>query len=267
MSNNLGYSINDLLANISIDLDDEELGIAIIALDTLLGEWQTTSNLQPYVWSPIFDVNISNENPQLINSSSRIRFSPYLHQFGTTTVEFLLWDQSYGIPSKNIYTSSFSFNSSILNIEVFAVNDPPVLFPSILLLNYTESDIHTRLSIFQYSDVRINDVDSTHITSAQIKIVAPQSQFDRIQLNPPNINLINLTQVNSTFIFVSANKPQTILEFESIIQTLTYWNVAEEPSSESRMITITVNDGNSDSDAMLIDITIILTNDAPKVIH
>ena len=70
---NIGYSMRELLANISVDLDDEELGTAIIAMDNLLGEWEISSNNQPYNWLPINNLSITDENTVLINSSSRIR--------------------------------------------------------------------------------------------------------------------------------------------------------------------------------------------------
>ena len=50
------------------------------------------------------------------------------------------------------------------------------------------------------------------------------------------------------------------------LQTLLYSNTAEEPIPDTRLIEITVNDGHTDSDAMLIYISMKLTNDAPKVI-
>ena len=73
MSENFGYSMGELLTNISIDLDDEELGIAVIARDNLLGEWEISSNNQPYNWLPINIENITEKYSLLINSSSRIR--------------------------------------------------------------------------------------------------------------------------------------------------------------------------------------------------
>ena len=73
MSENFGYSMRELLTNISIDLDDDELGIAVIARDNQLGEWEISSNNQPYNWLPINITNITDTYSLLINSSSRIR--------------------------------------------------------------------------------------------------------------------------------------------------------------------------------------------------
>ena len=47
------------------------------------------------------------------------------------------------------------------------------------------------------------------------------------------------------------------------LQTLLYSNTAEEPIPDTRLIEITVNDGHTDSDAMLIYISMKLI---PKVI-
>ena len=69
---NIGYTSIEILANISIDLDDEELGIAIIELDNILGKWEYASDTHPLVWLPI-STNISEDNPLLLNPSSRIR--------------------------------------------------------------------------------------------------------------------------------------------------------------------------------------------------
>ena len=80
-----------------------------------------------------------------------------------------------------------------------------MLFPSIVELNYTETEIPTYLPLLQLIDINIIDLDDSHLHSAQIKLVSPQSQFDVIQIDPPKSRIFNITDVNFTCITVSVS--------------------------------------------------------------
>ena len=71
-TSNIGNSSREILASISIDLDDDELGLALIELDNELGKWEFAPDTHPLVWSPV-STNISRTNPFLLLPSTRIR--------------------------------------------------------------------------------------------------------------------------------------------------------------------------------------------------
>ena len=128
------------------------------------------------------------------------RFSPLQHVTGTATVIFLIWDQSSTLTSQNIYTSSFSMNSSTIMVNILPVNDPPFFFTPTIRLNYTETDPPTIIRLFQDASVRIGDVDNSELFSARITLESPQPHFDTIQVYPPNLDRFIFQIVNSTFI-------------------------------------------------------------------
>ena len=55
----------------------------------------------------------------------------------------------------------------------------------------------------------------------------------------------------------------TLADYEAAIHSVTYSNTSENPSTATRTVEITVNDGGIDSNAMSRDIDVLRVNDAP----
>ncbi|MCA9212070.1 MAG: tandem-95 repeat protein [Planctomycetales bacterium] len=145
-----------------------------------------------------------------------------------------------------------------VTINVNSVNDAPVL-SSIegARLAYTENDGAVALT----STLAVTDVDDTNIESAVVAITANYASGEDT-LSFTNQNGITGSW-NSGTGTLSLTGTATKAQYEAAIRSITYTNSSENPTTTTRTISFTVNDGDINSNTPTRDIAISSVNDDP----
>ncbi|MHC5828546.1 MAG: hypothetical protein ACYT04_74780, partial [Nostoc sp.] len=135
------------------------------------------------------------------------------------------------------------------------VNDAPVTTATNTPLTYTENDPATAID----SGITVSDVDSTNLSSATVKFT---NGFDATEdtLAFSNQNGIIGTYTNGVLTLTGS---ATVAQYQTALQSVTYQNSSDNPSTTARTISFVVNDGSLDSNPATRDINITAVNDAP----
>ena len=110
-------------------------------------------------------------------------------------------------------------------------------------------------------NLAINDLDNTQIHSATINIISGfASSEDLLSFNSQfGIN----GSFNSVTGELNLNGQALLSEYETVLRSVTYQNISNNPSDASRTIEFIVNDGENNSNPLSREIEIIEVNDAP----
>ncbi|MEZ5658193.1 MAG: LamG-like jellyroll fold domain-containing protein [Burkholderiaceae bacterium] len=145
-------------------------------------------------------------------------------------------------------------------VAVSGVNDAPVLSAlEAIPIAYIENDPATALS----TAISISDVDSVTMSGASISITTNYvNGEDLLEFSPlGNISAI-WTDATGT---LSLSGADTIANYEAALRAVTYRNLSDNPSSATRTVSVTINDGFDDSAALTRDIDLTAVNDAPAL--
>ncbi|MHC5713065.1 MAG: DUF4114 domain-containing protein, partial [Nostoc sp.] len=109
------------------------------------------------------------------------------------------------------------------------------------------------------SGITVSDVDSTNLSNATVKFT---NGFDATEdtLAFTNQNGITGTYTNGV---LSLKGTATVADYQTALQSVTYQNSSDNPSTTPRTISFVVNDGSLDSNPATRDINITAVNDAP----
>jgi hypothetical protein len=140
---NGGALVSTLIAG-AVDIDDgDALGIAITTLDAGNGTWQFSTDAG-VSWSAVSPV--SEPGALLLAGTDYVRFVPDGENADAASFDFRAWDQSAGSNGTRADTSSpggisaFSLQQDTASIAVSAVNDAPVLTPTLPSLTAINED-------------------------------------------------------------------------------------------------------------------------------
>lgn len=176
--------------------------------------------------------------------------APSLHSTGvaTRTVTFQVHDGD--VPG----------NSLSRNIAVVAVNDAPVLDDlETAPLVITENDYPVRFA----STITTHDEDSANFVSATIQITGNyQPGEDVLSYIPFDLLTGSWDPTTGTIRFTGE---ASISAYMIVMQTLTYQNLSDHPSTLTRTVTFTANDGTDDSIPIERDIIVTPVNDTPTL--
>ena len=150
-------------------------------------------------------------------------------------------------------TTSATFTWTITN-----TNDAPVQ-SSIegAALAYTENDGAVAIT----STLAISDVDDTNIESAVVQITGNYANGQDV-LTFVDQNGITGTWTAGTGT-LSLSGSATLAQYEAALRSITYTNTSDNPSTLTRTVSFTVNDGDVNSNTLTRDITIGSVNDDP----
>ncbi|WP_153555201.1 tandem-95 repeat protein [Roseimaritima sediminicola] len=156
----------------------------------------------------------------------------------------------------NTGTGGAQTDVDTVQIDISAVNDASVLGSvEPAAIDYTENDGEVTVS----STITLSDVDDTHIESATISISTNYTAGEDF-LRFTDQNGITGTWNNGT---LTLSGTATKAEYEAALRSVTYENTSEIPSTASRTVQFTVNDGDTDSAAVTRQIDVTSVNDAP----
>ncbi|MDH0748953.1 retention module-containing protein [Pseudomonas sp. GD03842] len=163
-----------------------------------------------------------------------------------------------------------------LPVTVTPVNDAPVLD-----LNSTDGATETGYTL-SYTEngngisiagknVSITDVDNATIKSATVVLSNAQAG-DVLAANSKfgiSVQIVNGTDANGNkTITVNLTGEATKAQYEAMIESITYRNTSDNPSTVDRQVTVQVNDGQSEnnlSNVATSTIKVTAVNDAPTV--
>jgi hypothetical protein len=146
------------------------------------------------------------------------------------------------------------------NLTVNNVNDPPQLTGiEGTALSFTEGDLPLILT----SAILVEDIDDATIESATVS-VSRNYQNGEDMLAFTNTLKITGSWSSSTGVLTLTGN-DTKANYQTALQSITYQNTSEDPSSLTRTFSFVINDGKTNSDSATRDATVIPVNDLPVI--
>jgi len=145
---------------------------------------------------------------------------------------------------------------------VFTFNAPPVISTTAAPLGYIESSGPIALD----SGLTDADSDSVNLTGATIQITANYANGEDL-LSFNNVNAWGITgNWNAATATLSLSGASSVANYQAALRSVTYQNTSENPSTSSRGVSITANDGALNSAAAVRQITVTAVNDPPTIV-
>jgi hypothetical protein len=172
-------------------------------------------------------------------------------------------------PSSTARTVTFELNDGggtsspfVTTVTVAAVNDAPVLSgPSVL--SYTENAAATVVNPV----LTVADIDNTTLASATVTVTNYATGEDVLGLVSVPATMGNVTGLfdagTGILTLTSIGNTATKAQWQAALRAVTYLNSSDNPSTVSRQVAFTVNDGLSSSNSVSTTINLTAVNDAP----
>ena len=168
-------------------------------------------------------------------------------------------------PSTSTRTISFTVddgddlsNTLTRDVSVTATNDASVLAAiEGAPLAYTENAAPTAIT----SAITIADVDDTNIETASIQITGNYASGQDVLAfaDTPSITGV-WNAISGTMTLTGTD---TLANYEAALRAVTYQNTSDNPSTSTRTVSFTVDDGDDLSNTLTRDVNVTATNDAP----
>ncbi len=188
-----------------------------------------------------------------VSDFSELVYQPFADVNGSAsdTFSFRVMDDG-GVSNGGV---SLDPTPNTITFNVTPANDAPVL-----------STIETGSAFFPENgtvgitgNLSVADVDDTDIESATISIVNNYvASEDELTFTPQ-------FGIGGTFTsgVLSLTGTATLAQYEEVIHSVSYTNSSDDPSTATRKVEITVNDGDLNSNLLSRDVEVIPVNDAP----
>ncbi|MEJ2750121.1 MAG: cadherin-like domain-containing protein, partial [Anaerolineae bacterium] len=186
-------------------------------------------------------------------------------------VTFQAWDQTTGThgqtgdASVNGGTTAFSTAVETATLTVISVNDKPVLDlngsggGTGFAATFTEDG--GPVTIVD-TDLSVDDADNNNLASATITLTNPLDGLaETLAVNTGSTNIS--ANYNSTSGILSLTGSDTLLNYQTVLRTLAYNNISQNPTVIGRIVEIVVNDSIDNSNLTSTFITVESQNDAP----
>jgi len=153
-----------------------------------------------------------------------------------------------------------SSNTAMTEVQLVVINDRvPIITTQGTRFVYTEHgqaiDIARNLTITDEDSGDFPQFNATVLLTNPLDIT---NEY----LNITVLDNVTLEEDNFTLTFVG---PASLSTFQSILQTLSYINTAEEPITGRRTVELQINDGDFTSEVVKVEIDIGLVNDLPEL--
>jgi len=248
-----------LTGNINIsDLDDTNIESATVAItdNFVNGEDQLNFSSQNGI-SGSYDVATG-----ILSLSGSATLAEY-----QTALRTITYTNNSDSPSNATRTLSVTVNDGDNNsntaardIQISPVNDAPGLTS---IEAQAATFIENGSPVGLTGNIIVSDIDDTDINSATVSITGNFTNGED-QLNFTNLNGIFGSYDAATGI-LSLSGNATLAQYQTALRTITYVNTSDNPSTLTRTLSVTVNDGDADSNISTRDIQITPVNDAPAL--
>ena len=245
-----------LTGNLTVaDPDDTLIESASVTITNFVsGEDQLSFVAQP----PINGFYTGN-TLTLVGSASLAQYEAVLRSVAYTNTS----DSPTGVTrTLSVVINDGNVNSNIAtrDIEISPLNDAPALStiegqPA----SYTEGGLPVGLT----RNISVADIDDTLIESAQVTINGNFASGQDLLLFTDQNGISGDYDSTTGVLDLTGTATKTI--YETALRTITYTNNSGNPSDLTRSISITINDGDINSNALSRDIEFTTTNDPPFV--
>lgn len=281
----LAAEVNQFAIGISdVDRDSLAFGIAITGTSGL-GSWEYSLDGSHFAPLPA----VSDGAALLLYGNDVLRYVPDGLTPELASVRYRAWDTTQAAAGQVVDVSfggdatAFSENGDTAWVTVLEVNDPPVLSGPIDPLDYAESD--PPLAVFsavQVADEDSPDFDGGSLTVSLITGGSGQDRLSLLQANgvslsggnvlydsgggPQAIGTLSLQGFNLTVNFSTAHA--TLAAVQAVARSVAYANVSENPSSATRLLRLTLIDGDQGSDSTSLSraVRVLPVNDPPQTV-
>ena len=168
-----------------------------------------------------------------------------------------------GTRSVTIAVSDGEATSSVATslISVANVNDPPILSLTPANLPFVENGPPVTLT----SSSSITDSDNQLLASLGVTIQNATDGSLEVVNSSVGLGIPSEPSPGTLVYTFSLTPPGTIAQYVTLLSSLTYTNMAAEPTNTTRTISITVSDGIDSSVAATLSLPVMLLNDNPPV--
>ena len=238
--------INSALIEISNRLDNDD-EVLFVSINTTLES----------------NYNISNGKLSVIGNATIDAYQQLLQSvsYDNTNSDPTIEDRivSVTVSDDTLSTSSLVYTT----IQVMDVNDPPIL----TITGANNSFIEGGSAVGLFNTVEIFDVDNTNFKFVYLNILnAEDIEFEGINGYDgfSNLELTAVTTINGNIIQYSFELIDGAgANYQTLLLSLTYFNTALEPSNSTRIIEISIDDGEDTSQYVEVEIPVVLINDNP----
>ncbi len=154
---------------------------------------------------------------------------------------------------------AFSSSPVSSTINVIAVNDKPELSGIGANLSYTEN----AGAVVIDSSIDVTDVDDVNMQSAQIFILNYKSGEDILDATNFGTFISKFWDSNNGVLTLIGNDTKN--NYKTVLESVTYENISDNPNTTSRQINWEINDGTLNSSQVNSAITITAVSDAPVI--
>ncbi len=167
----------------------------------------------------------------------------------TLTANVYAWAVNNAVPSQ-FYTMS---------IDVDPVNDSPEISLIEPTLSYRENDG----AIVVAPSLTIDDIDNAILSGATVAISTGYSEpEDMLSFNSIGAITGIWTRESGTLTLLGDD---SLANYQSVLRSVTYENSHDNPATDTRTVSFTVNDGENNSSQTSREITVTRINDAPQL--
>jgi T1SS-143 domain-containing protein len=187
----------------------------------------------------------------------------YIYDPAAANLDFLRINDSLTI-TYTVQVNDGTTNSNTLTVTftITGTNDAPVLDAHSGSLSYTENQAATAID----TAITVFDVDSAQLTGATVKIIGNFVAGQDV-LGFTNPNGITGNYNASTGVLTLTGQA-TVAQYQAALQSVTYFNSSDNPSSQTRTISYQVDDGsaqNNLSNVVTATVAVTPVNDAPVI--
>jgi hypothetical protein len=144
------------------------------------------------------------------------------------------------------------------NVSVAPINDPPTVTTTAGTTAFTEGDP----AVVVDSGVTVSDVDNANLASATVTITNVQDVgFEALAATA--CGAFTVGGSGTSTLTITGSQPKAT--YQTCLQSVTYNNTDQDPSSTTRVISFVVNDGALNSTPATKSVSVTPVNDAPVV--
>ena len=154
-------------------------------------------------------------------------------------------------------------STAYVSVEVIVQNSPPTISLN-MGSNVTEFVESGPPVTFIPTNLTITDEDGDMIQSAVVILTNIMDGAQESLQLPPQANLTSTYNASLGQLVIQGEAMPTI--YVKALTSVTYSNIAEEPSGVNRLTEVIVSDGLATSDSVTLTISFTLVNDAPRIV-
>ncbi len=148
--------------------------------------------------------------------------------------------------------------TSLVQIPINILHDPVLSNIESTSINYDENDPATLLT----SSIQLTDPNITPIQSATVQINNYSAIEDALEFTNTTGITGNFSVTTGTLTLTGND---TVSNYQAALRSITYVNYSENPDTTDRVVSITVNDGNNNSNTVTRTLAVNNINDKPTL--